>query len=397
MNKKSQTIIGIDARFYGPKQKGLGRYVQKLIENLEKIDFKNQYIIFLRKENWNEYQPKNPSFRKVLADCRWYTLKEQILMPLKIRQAKVDLMHFPHFNLPVFYFGPFVVTIHDLVLKRFPTRRASTLGPLLYWLKNLIYQLIIFLAVKRAKKIITVSNYTKNDILKFFKVKSEKIEVIYEGSPAVGEFLQERGGLPHDDILQKLNINKPYLIYVGNAYPHKNLERMILAFGKLVKEDINHQLILVGGMDYFYQRLKKFVKDLENRFFEKGLSSQIIFTDFVSDDELRVLYQNASLYVFPSLCEGFGLPPLEAMAYGLPVVCSNTSCLPEILGPAATYFNPADPQEMAKTIRQVLEDKDLKEKLVLEGFKRAKGYCWSKMARETLAIYNHLAKERGFQ
>lgn len=396
MKKRSQITIGIDARFYGPKQKGLGRYVQKLIENLEKIDFENQYIIFLRKENWNEYQPKNSSFRKVLADCRWYTFKEQILMPLKIRQAKVDLMHFPHFNLPVFCFGPFVVTIHDLVLKRFPTRRASTLGPFLYWLKNLIYQVIIFLAVKRAKKIITVSNYTKNDILRYFKVKPDKIEVIYEGSPVVdGSSRKEES--PGDDILRKFNISRPYLIYVGNAYPHKNLERMILAFGKLVKEDINYQLILVGDMDYFYQRLKRFVKDLDDRFFGRKLSSRIVFTDFVSDDELRVLYQNASLYVFPSLCEGFGLPPLEAMVYGLPVVCSGASCLPEILGPAATYFNPTNPQEMAETIRRVLEDKDLKEKLVLEGFRRAKGYCWPKMARETLAVYNNLAKGRSCQ
>jgi len=229
--------IGIDARFYGPKQKGLGRYVQKLVEGLEKaVNDKYEFIIFLRKENWLEYQPKNPNFRKVLTDCQWYGLKEQILMPLKIRQEKVDLMHFPHFNVPIFCLKPFVITIHDLILKKFPTRRASALGPVLYWIKNLAYQLVIHSAVKRAKKIIAVSNYTKKDILKYFKVKSEKIEVVYEGSPSNNS----RSDL-FDAQGQTFKITKPYLLYVGNAYPHKNLERLILAFAKLANQE--YQLV----------------------------------------------------------------------------------------------------------------------------------------------------------
>jgi len=144
MNKEKKIRIGIDARFYGPKQKGLGRYVQKLIENLEKKDLNNEYIIFIRKENWNKYHPTNPNFKKVLADYQWYTLSEQIFMPFKIRQSKVDLMHFPHFNVPILYRMPFIITIHDLILKRFPTRRASTMGPIKYWLKSLAYRLVIF-------------------------------------------------------------------------------------------------------------------------------------------------------------------------------------------------------------------------------------------------------------
>ncbi len=185
MPQKSKLKIGIDARFYGPRQKGLGRYIQKLIENLERVDLSNEYIIFLRKENWSEYQPTNPNFKKVLADYRWYTLKEQIFLPFKIRQQKIDLMHFPHFNVPIFYFGPFVATIHDLVLRRFSTRRASTLDPFFYWIKNLVYRIVIWLVIKRAKKIIAVSGYTKEDILNYFKVKPEKIEVVYEGAPDV--------------------------------------------------------------------------------------------------------------------------------------------------------------------------------------------------------------------
>jgi len=402
MFQKNQIIIGIDARFYGPKQKGLGRYVQKLVKNLEKVDLTNQYIIFLRKENWSEYQPSQPNFKKVLADYGWYGLKEQVLMPLKIWQAKVDLMHFPHFNLPIFCSKPFVVTIHDLVLKKFPTRRASTLSPFLYWLKNLAYRLVVYSAVKRAKKIITVSKYTKNDILKYFRVKPEKIEVVYEGAPSrldlssgtseVRPLERDLREVPTPEVkplsfsIQKgltSNLSKPYLLYVGNAYPHKNLERLILAFKKLVEdEQMDCQLVLVGELDYFYKRLKKFV-----RCSLFAVHSKVVFTDFVSDKQLAALYQNASLYVFPSLGEGFGLPPLEAMAFGLPVVCSRATCLPEVLGHAAVYFDPENIEEMAAKIKQVLEDKEIQEKLISQGFKRIQKYQWSKMAQEILEIY----------
>ncbi len=373
--------IGIDARFYGPKQKGLGRYIQKLVENLEKVDLTNQYIIFLRRENWSEYQPSNPNFKKVLADYRWYGLPEQILMPIKIWQAKVDLMHFSHFNVPIFCLEPFVVTIHDLVLRKFPTRRASTLNPFLYWLKNLAYRLVVYLAIKRAKKIITVSNYTKKDILKYFKVKSEKIEVVYEGAPV--RKYTDQGNSPSDTVLstRAVFLGKPYILYVGNAYPHKNLERLILSFKKLIEDKrMDYQLVLVGELDYFYQRLKKMSFAVP--------SGRIIFTDFVSDPDLNILYQNASLYVFPSLGEGFGLPPLEAMAFGLPVVCSKATCLPEILGRAALYFDPENTEEMAEKIKQVLKDKKLQEKLIDQGFKRIQKYQWSKMTQKTLKIYN---------
>ncbi len=369
-------IIGIDARFYGPKQKGLGRYVQKLVNHLEKADLHNQYIIFLRKENWSEYEPTNPNFKKVLADCRWYGLKEQLLLPIKIRQHKIDLMHFPHFNIPVFSFVPFVVTIHDLVLKRFPTRRASQLGFLKYWLKNLAYRFVIWLSVSRSKKIITVSDYTKKDILNYFKVNPEKIEVIYEGKPDL-KYAKTNAG---QKLLQKLKIPQPYLLYVGNAYPHKNLERLILAFAEIRNQ--NCQLVLVGGLDYFYKKLKEFI--LSAKLSKRDL---IVFTNFVSDEQLAYLYQKASLYVFPSLGEGFGLPPLEAIAYGTPVVSSRAGCLPEILSEAAVYFDPNNINEMAQKIEEVLQNESIRRDLIEKGKNLIKKYSWQKMALKTRDVY----------
>jgi len=388
MNKKSQLKIGIDARFFGPKQKGLGRYVQKLVENLEKIMINRgqspakrglppvslEFVIFLRKDNWNEYQPANPNFKKVLANYKWYGFKEQIFFPFKIRKHKIDLMHFPHFNIPIFYFRPFIITIHDLILKKFSTCRASTLTPFIYWLKSLAYQVVIFLAVKRSKKIIAVSNYTKNDILEYFKVKSSKIKVIYEGAPDSGTASQIEGSPP---AILRRGLPPTYLLYVGNAYPHKNLERLILAFNKLIKDKKNLHLILVGEIDYFYKRI-------QDKF---SGSKQIIFTDFVSDKKLTYLYKNASLYIFPSLYEGFGLPPLEAMSYGTPVVCSQSSCLPEVLEDSVIYFNPEDINDMAEKIKYVLNNKDIQERLILMGFKQIRKYKWEKMALEILKIY----------
>jgi len=177
---------------------------------------------------------------------------------------------------------------------------------------------------------------------------------------------------------QNSHIDYPhYLLYVGNAYPHKNLERLILAFKKISKEKKNLKLVLVGELDYFYKRLQEDFNKVKN----------VIFTDFVSDKELASLYQNATLYIFPSLYEGFGLPPLEAMAYNLPVISSNASCLPEILGQAAVYFNPENVDDIASKIRLVLDDKELQQNLILQGKKQMEKYSWDKMGKEILGVY----------
>ena len=370
--------IGIDARFFGPKAKGLGRYTQKLIEELELIDSQNDYVIFLRQENFNEYQPKNEHFKKILADYRWYSLGEQLFFPWLIYRQKVDLMHFTHFNLPIFYFKPYIVTIHDLILQRFGTARGHLLGKIKYGFKSLGYKIIIRLAAWRSKKIITVSKYVKNDITKSFKIASDKIEVIYEGSPiSLGDENVESG-------LSEYGIKRPYLLYVGNAYPHKNLPRLIEAFKILKEKDQpNLQLVLVGGEDYFYRQLKKEHCNASGVCFGGG----VIFTGYVPDKKLYSLYAGASVYVFPSLCEGFGLPPLEAMAQGVPVIASDTTCLPEILGEAAYYFNSKNSDEMAIKISEVLKNENLRKKLIENGFNQIRKYSWKKMAEETSKLY----------
>jgi len=376
-NKRSIMRIGIDARMYGPQQAGLGRYVQKLLENLTEIDSENEYVVFLKKDNFDLFETKNSKFKKVLADIHWYGKDEQLLFPKIIKKEKVDLMHFPHWNVPLFYRAPFVVTIHDLILVHYPNRRASTLNPILYFLKYIFFRIILWYAIFESKKIITISEFSKKDLVKTLKVKPHKIVVTYEAP------LEEQvGGV--ENVLEKYNITKPFVMYVGNAFPHKNLEMLVKSWQFFIeKYSKNYQLVLVGKENYFYKRLKKEVKNYN----DKNLSEAIKIIGFVPDNLLVGLYKKAELYVFPSLYEGFGVPPLEAMQYGVPVVSSNKSCMPEILEDGANYFDPEKYQEIAKVIYKNLINQTERKKLKENSKIILKKYSWKKMAKETLKVY----------
>ena len=351
--RKNQLKIGIDARFFGPKDKGFGRYTQQLVENLERIDKWNNYFVFLKKERWNDYKPANSNFKKVLADYKWYGIKEQIFFPLKLKKYKLDLVHFTHFNVPIFYWGKFVVTIHDLTLRHFPTCRKNLKNLIFYPFKNLAYRIVFRHAIKSSENIIAISEHTKKDILKYYQVLKNKIQVIYEGVTGISPVRSAKRSFGGRG-------KKPYLLYVGNDYPHKNLKRLKLAFKKLVENGLDFELVLI--------------------------------TEFVSEKELDSLYKNASLFVFPSLSEGFGLPPLEAMARGLPIVSSNATCLLEILGNAAAYFNPLNIDDMAEKIQKTLLDDRAKKALIKKGFEQIKKYSWQKMVKETLGLYKKITQ-----
>lgn len=379
--------IGIDARFYGSVGKGLGRYTEKLIEHLEQIDTDNDYVVFLRRENFDEYVPKNVRFKKVLAQYVWYSFSEQFLFPFRLLSFRLDLVHFPHFNVPFLYPKRFIVTIHDLILLRYPTFKNSTRPTLFYWIKFAAYRFIIACAIRRAAHIITVSHFTEADIVSRYSLARGKISVTYEAADTWCYSLSEmeaqrffhRLGLfrtaSANNVVLTRDILKPYLLYVGNAYPHKNLEALLQGASLFPA----YQFVLVGREDYFYRRLKKKVK-------ESGLQN-IIFADFVSDRELSALYRFARLYVFPSLYEGFGLPPLEAMAHGLPVLSSSCGSLPEILGDAAYYFDPHTDGSFARELGTVLGNETLRHTLVSRGYRQEALYSWEKMAVETQRLY----------
>ena len=386
-SKKQQKVyrVGIDARFFGLENKGLGRYTNELIKWLEEIDkeirksnrFKKiEFYVFLRGNNFSEYIPQNKHFHKVLADFRWYSLAEQIKFPFLLNKYKLDLVHFPHFNVPLLYRKKFIVTVHDLILFHYPTVRNTTLNKLVYWFKLLMYHLVIRFAVRQSSLVIAISKFTKKDLVTTLNIPPQKIRVVYEGAEfnlSSGRNVSEKQG---NAFLKKYGIIKPYLLYVGNAYPHKNLERLVLVFKKLVQSGFDKQLVLVGKNDYFYQRLKKFIQNNKVK--------QVVITDYIDDVDLEKLYRKAEAFVFPSLYEGFGLPPLEALIYGLPVISSNKSSLPEILGNQVRYFNPESEKEMMEAILKYSQQVKIN-KADIVGLKEK--YSWQKMAREIYQIY----------
>jgi glycosyltransferase involved in cell wall biosynthesis len=395
--------IGIDARFFGPRQKGLGRYAQKLVEYLEKIEggsSEREYYIFLKKENFDLYQPESDNFHKVEADFAWYSFKEQLIYPFFLKKFQLDLMHFTHFNVPLLYRKGFLVTIHDLILFHYPTVRNTTRSRLFYFVKLIAYRIVISWAVKRAIKILAVSDFTKQDVKKNLKISQEKIIRIYEGCGLEKLNLQKSLSKEKKSsknfsrkILKKYAILEPYLLYVGNAYPHKNLERLVLAFGELRENFPELNLVLVGGEDFFYQRLQNFTEE------KLGQESGVIFAGFVPDEELEFLYQAAQLYVFPSLYEGFGIPPLEALGRGLPVLSSPETSIREILGDLVTYFNPREVKDIKNKIAKFLDTRAEKtkaklaeesQKLEEQARRLEKKFSWQNMAKETREVYGQV-------
>ncbi|MFA6512465.1 MAG: glycosyltransferase family 1 protein [Patescibacteria group bacterium] len=365
--------IGIDARFFGPIGKGLGRYTEKLIQYLQDKEDGHTYRIYLRRENMDAFTPRSPRFQKVLAPFRWYSLQEQIAFPRLLNRDGLDLMHFPHFNVPLLYRKPFIVTIHDLILTRFPTNRATTLGPLRYFVKRKAYDLVIRSALHRSQKIITVSRYSKDQILDHFpELPSKKIVVTYEGVDDLAA--SATGVIP-------AAVQQPYFLYIGNAYPHKNLEKLLEAMKLFSEDDDATKLVLVGKMDYFYTRLVDYARELD-------ISDRIVFTGYVDDATLSALYTHAAAYIIPSLEEGFGLPPLEAMMHKIPVLAAQASCLPEILADGAEYMDPHDIYDMAKHMRRILNDEVLRASLVRNGTTNVlPRYSWNAMVEETRSIY----------
>src|SRR3989344_5135921 len=331
--------IVIDARMY--QESGVGRYIRNLIENLKKIDKQNEYILFS-------------------PDIKWYSIKEQIKLPKLLEDLKPDLVHFPHFNVPIFYRGKFVVTIHDLIHQHYGMQRATTHGPLIYKLKQFGYKKVFANAIKKSEKILVPSNFVKNQLIKDWQVDAEKIVVTYE---AVDDKILHSAT---KKLTKPYALNpKPYLFYVGNVHPHKNVEGLIKAFFKLKKDHKDLKLVLAGSDHYFWQRIKKEFKD-----------DGIIYKGYISDEELVTLYKNAICFVMPSFEEGFGIPILEAMALSCPIISSNAGSLPEVGGDACLYFDPHDEEDMINKINKIINDENLRKDLIKKGLIRYKKFSW---------------------
>jgi glycosyltransferase involved in cell wall biosynthesis len=360
--------IGIDVRLWS--ESGVGRYIRNLVKNLELIDKENKYVLFTLSKDYKSVKSavKNRKWKVVKTDIKWHTLDEQLKFPKVLEKEKLDLVHFPYFSIPIFYNKPYVLTIHDLIIDHFPTGKASTLNPFLYKAKLIGYKYVITKAADNARKIITVSKATKKEIMDHLKIESKKIAVTYE---AVDEKIESKS---------LKGRKKKYFLYVGNAYPHKNLDRLIDAFSEFDKKDAS--LVLVGKEDYFYKRLKEKVKDM-------SIKDRVFFYENVSDQELAKLYKNAIALVLPSLMEGFGLPILEAMANKCPILASNIPSFKELCEKNAIFFDPENLDSIIQKLKYVYKNKSSRKikKIIDSAKKHVENFSWQRTAEETLEIY----------
>ncbi|HUD43928.1 MAG TPA: glycosyltransferase family 1 protein [Patescibacteria group bacterium] len=366
--------IGIDCRFI--QETGVGRYTRNLIEQLAKIDKKNNYVVFLNakaKDLVLQLTNHNENWQIVETDIPWHGIEEQMLFPEVINRQNLDLMHFPYFSVPFMYSKPFVVTVHDLILHHFPTGEASTLPGFAYWIKLQGYKFVMRKAVEKAKKILTVSQATKQEIVNTLHVSDKKIVVTYEG-------VEHKFQMTNDKLPIKAKKRK-YFLHVGNVYPHKNCNRLVEAVQLLLEKNPDVDLIFIGKMDYFMNKLQGKVKQL-------NLEKNILFLGEINDTELSVYYENAVALVMPSLMEGFGLPAVEAMAQKCLVIASDTPALKEVCKDAVIYCQQLNIEDIAKTMEKALQLTTVQKKEYIEnGRKIIAGLSWQTMARQTLTVY----------
>jgi len=356
--------ICIDARLWGISHTGIGRYVENLIDHLPGSP-DHRVVLIVSPSGLAE--PKIAKFEKYVAHFHPYSPLAQTEMLYLLWKIRPHLTHFTHFSVPVFWFGKFVVTIHDLIKSYSTGLSTTTHNPLFYWLKYLGYQYVMWHAIHRSAKVIVPSEYWRTILVQKYMVPLSKIHVTYEGVP--DHFTHSRSIRPHVDP------PKPFVVYTGNLYPHKNVDTLIKAVDLVNQtgpKPVN--LAIVCARSVFEDRLPR--------------SPSVTYLGRLSDNDLVGLYQHAAAFVFPSLIEGFGLPGLEAMAVGCPVIAAWASCLPEVYGNAALYFDPLNPTDLAAKISQVLSDARLRRDLVRKGLRQVTKYSWRKMTDTTWQIYH---------
>ena len=370
----SPVRIGIDARKL--HDFGIGTYIRNLLRQLARLDRDTEFVVLARPADCDALGSLGENFRAVPETVANYSVAEQFRIPFALRREGVTLFHAPHYVLPPLVTCRSVVTIHDCIHLMFPQYLPSRLA-LTYARASIV------LASRRATRVLTVSESSKRDILRFVDVPADKIDVIYNA-------YDERFGVePREEdvvrVRERYQLHDEFVLYAGNVKPHKNLERLIEAFDLVRKRGLEHlKLVLIGDEISKYAALRRAVH-------KHQLHKYVRFLGYLPEETLAVMYRLAGVFVFPSLYEGFGLPPLEAMASGTPVVTSNLSSLPEVTGDAAVLIDPYDPAAIADGIHRVLTDETLRRDLRTKGLARAQQFSWEQSVRRVREIYAEAA------
>lgn len=366
--------IGIDARKL--HDFGIGTYIRNLVRELARLDQSTEFVLLCRPGDVGVITALGPNFRPVIETAGNYSIAEQVKVPLALRREGVTLFHAPHYVLPPLVHCRSVVTIHDCIHLMFPQYLPNRVA-LTYARTSMA------MASKRATRVLTVSETSKHDIIRFFGTDPAKIDVIYNA-------FDERFGVePNEEdvvrVRERYQLHDEFVLYAGNVKPHKNLDRLIDAFQLVRQRGLDHlKLVMIGDDISKYASLRRAVHKYQ-------LHNHVRFLGYLPEETLAVMYRLAGVFVFPSLYEGFGLPPLEAMASGTPVVTSNVSSLPEVAGDAAQLVDPYDPDSIADGIYRVLSDVDLRRSLRQKGLVRARQFSWDASVRRVREIYGEVA------
>jgi glycosyltransferase involved in cell wall biosynthesis len=365
--------FGYDPKTGLPRRVGSGEYCYQLLLNLNRIDKKNNYIIYLPQAPTVDLPKESSSWHyKIIGPRRMWTLFG-LSLEFLLKRSKPDVFLSPTHYLPIFSPNRSLISVLDVSYIHFPQLfKSSDLNQLKNWTK---------FSLRKAKGVFTISQASKDDIIKEYGVPGYRIAITYPGIKAVSKAEPER--LNMEELKKKYGIKKNYILYVGTLQPRKNVSRLIEAFSKL-KNDI--ELVVVGRKGWLYEEILEAPKKYK-------VENKVKFLESVSDEDLPSFYKNALCFALPSLYEGFGLPVLEAMKYGCPVIISNISSLPEAGGDAALYVDPENVDDIAKNLKLLIEDKVLREKLIEKGYEQVKKFSWEKTAKETLNVLTKIANE----
>jgi len=379
--------IGIDCTAAVHQRAGIGRYTRELVGTLARLDRRNQYVLFVAGKpvpgspalGLSQVLENNFRVRSVpLSDRIMAILWHRFRLPLPVEAfiGRVDIFHSPDFVLPPTR-ARTILTVHDLSFLRVPECFNANLR---IYLEEAVPR-----SVRRADLVLADSKSTKRDLVGLLGANPARVKVVY---PGVDErFCPIANGVVLEEVRTRYGLPQRFVLSLGTLQPRKNFSRLIEAYSLLVTHYLSLKLVIVGGKGWFYDEIFAKVREL-------GLEGRVIFPGFIAEEDLPALYSLAELLVFPSLYEGFGLPPLEAMACGVPVVTSNTSSLPEVVGDAGLMVQPTDVEGLAEAMGHALEDRALREKMIERGLRQARKFNWEKSARRLLRIYNALGTSK---